>query len=178
MRSPPDEFLIVGRVRRAHGLRGELAVELLTDAPDEVFASGARVFAGTTTGELDSERVQLHVDRASPFKSGIIVAFREITDRSEAERWRDRYLFAPAAELTPPEGDEVYVHELINMRVVLRSGEEIGHVLEVYELPQGLTLDIARPGGTVMLPFDDRVVKAIDRELRVITVDPPEGMLD
>jgi 16S rRNA processing protein RimM len=176
--APPGEFFIVGRVRRAHGIRGELAVEVITDAPDAVFAPGARVFAGTTTGDLLPKRIELHVVRATPFKGGMIIEFREITDRTEAERWRDRYFLAPAAELPPPKGDEVYVHELIDMRVVLASGEEVGRVIDVYELPQGLALDVRRADGTVMLPFSDRVVTGVDREARVITVDPPEGMLE
>jgi 16S rRNA processing protein RimM len=176
--SSAGEFFIVGRVRRAHGIRGELAVEMITDVPDAVFASGARVFAGTTTGDLVPERTELHVEQAAPFKGGMIVRFREITDRSEAERWRDRYFLVPAAELSPPEDGEVYVHELIDMRVVLSSGAEVGRVIDVYELPQGLTLDVRRDDGTVMLPFNDRVVTGVDREARVITVDPPEGMLD
>jgi 16S rRNA processing protein RimM len=176
--APPGEFFIVGRVRKAHGIRGELAVEVITDAPDTVFASGARVFAGTTVGDVTADRVELHVVQAAPFKSGMIVSFREITNRTEAERWRDRYLLVPAGELEPPEGDEVYVHELIDMLVVLASGEEVGRVIDVYELPQGLTLDVQRAQGTVMLPFSERVVTGVDREGRVITVDPPDGMLD
>ena len=172
------EFFIVGRVRKAHGLRGELAVEVITDVPDAVFASGARLFAGTTAGDLAPESKELHVEHATPFKGGLIVRFREIGDRTEAERWRDRYFLVPAAELSPPEDGEVYVHELIDMRVVLTSGEEVGRVIDVYELPQGLTLDVRRTEGTVMLPFSDRVVTSVDREGRVITVDPPEGMLD
>jgi 16S rRNA processing protein RimM len=175
---PADEFFIVGRVRRAHGIRGELAVEVITDARDEVFASGARLFAGTTTGDVAAERTELHVVRASPFKGGMIVSFREITDRTEAERWRDRYLLVPAAEVAPPEEGEVYVHELIDMRVILATGEEVGSVTDVYDLPQGLTLDVRRPKGSVMLPFNATVVTDVDRAARVITVDPPEGMLD
>ena len=51
MTPPADEFFIVGRVRRAHGIRGELAVEVITDAPDAIFAPGRRVFAGTVDGD-------------------------------------------------------------------------------------------------------------------------------
>jgi 16S rRNA processing protein RimM len=176
--TPPGEFFIVGRVRRAHGIRGELAVEVITDVPDAIFASGARVFAGTTTGDIAPDRAELHVERATPFKGGMIVSFREITDRTEAERWRERYFLVPRSELAPPEEGQLYVHELIDMRVVLPSGEELGSVIDVYELPQGLTLDVQRANGTVMLPFSERVVTSVDREARVITVEPPEGLLD
>lgn len=178
MTTSPSEFFIVGRARKAHGIRGELAVEVITDAPDAVFASGARLFAGTTTGDLAPERTELHVVQASPFKGGLVVSFREITDRNEAERWRDRYFLVPSSELPPPEDDEVYVHELIGMRVVLSTGEPLGTVADVYELPQGLTLDVRREKGTVMVPFNDQFVTAVDREGRVITVEVPDGMLD
>jgi 16S rRNA processing protein RimM len=176
--SSPSEFFIVGRARKAHGIRGELAVEVITDAPDVIFASGARLFAGTTSGDLSPDRAEVHVVEATPFKGGMIVSFREITDRTQAERWRDRYFLVPSSELPPPEDDEVYVHELIDMRVVLASGAELGTVIDVYELPQGLTLDVRRQSGTVLLPFNDQFVTQVDREGRVITVDPPEGMLD
>lgn len=178
MTRPSGDFFIVGRVRRAHGIRGEVAVEIITDAPEVVFAPGARVFAGTTSGDILPERVELHVAKASPFKGGMIVSFREIADRTAAERWRDRYILVPASELPPPDADQVYVHELIDMRVVLATGEELGSVLDVYDLPQGLTLDVGRANGSLLLPFNDRVVTGVDREARVITVDPPDGMLD
>jgi 16S rRNA processing protein RimM len=122
--------------------------------------------------------MELHVAHVAPFKGGLIVGFREITDRTEAERWRDRYFLVPASEVSPPDEGQVYVHELIDMRVVLASGEDVGKVLDVYDLPQGLTLDVRRSNGSVMLPFNDRVVIGVDREARVITVDPPHGMLD
>ena len=69
------EFIIVGRVRKAHGIRGEVVVETITDAPDAIFASGRRVFAGTASGDLAKDRRELHVVHATPFKAGFIVAF-------------------------------------------------------------------------------------------------------
>jgi ribosomal 30S subunit maturation factor RimM len=61
------EFYLVGRVRRAHGIRGELVIETLTDAPDAIFASGRRVLAGTRAGDVTPDRQELHVLRSSPF---------------------------------------------------------------------------------------------------------------
>ena len=175
------EFYLVGRVRRAHGIRGELVVESLTDEPDAVFAAGRRVFAGTVSGDRAKDGRELHITAASPFKGGFIVHFSEIADRTVADTWRDRFLLLPADELTPLGDDEVYVHELRGMRVELESGEPVGNVVEIYELPQGLTLDVAREAGsggnTVMIPYD-RVVVSVDREERVIRIDPPAGLLD
>jgi len=90
------ELTIVGRVRRAHGIHGELVIEPLTDVPDAVFAAGRRVFAGTVDGDPAPDGRALVVEESRPFKGGgWIVAFDGIADRNEAERWRERYVLAP-----------------------------------------------------------------------------------
>lgn len=173
----PHDLLVVGRVRNAHGLRGEMAVEVLTDEPDAVFASGRRVFGGTGA-PVRPVGGELHVQRTSPFKGGLIVAFREVAERSAAEGWRGRYLLVPASELSPLEEGEVYHHELPGMRVELPDGTPVGIVLTTYELPQGLAIDVRREQGTVMIPFNEQVVTRVDREARLVVVSPPDGLLD
>lgn len=172
-------LVIVGRVRKAHGIRGDLVVEPITDAPDAIFASGRRVLAGTVSGDPAKDGRELHVERASPFKGGFIVHFAEIDDRAVADTWRDRFLLMPADELEPLGEDEVYIHELLGMTILRESGEVVGEVIGTYELPQGLMLDVQRAGGqgTVMVPYD-RVVTSIDRALKRITIDPPAGLLE
>ena len=179
MDSDAHELIIVGRVRKAHGIRGDLVVEPLTDEPDAVFAPGRRVFAGTASGDRAKDGRELHIASASPFKGGFIVHFTGIDDRNVAETWRERFLLVPANELTPLGEDQVYIHELVGMRVELESGEAVGTVAETYELPQGLTLEVARQGGAnaAMIPYD-RVVTHVDREARVIRIAPPPGLLD
>src|SRR5215208_3228157 len=112
-------FIIVGRVRKAHGIRGEVVVEAITDAPDAIFAAGRRVFAGTATGDLAPTRLELHVRSVRSFNEGLLLGFAEVPDRTAAETWRGRYLLLPANELPPPDEEEVYVHELLGMRVEL-----------------------------------------------------------
>ncbi len=177
MAIPTPELIIVGRVRKAHGIRGDLVVEPITDEPDAVFAPGRRVIAGTVTGDPSKERPELHIEQAAPFKGGFIVHFAEITDRAVADTWRERFLLVPADELEPLGDDEVYVHELSGMRVELESGEPVGTVAGVYELPQGLTLEVARDNGSVLVPYE-RIVTSVDREQRVIRIAPPHGLLD
>ncbi|HXT18643.1 MAG TPA: ribosome maturation factor RimM [Gemmatimonadaceae bacterium] len=172
------DLVIVGRVRKAHGIRGDLVVEAITDEPDAVFAPGRRVFAGTPSGDRAKDGKELHVASATPFKGGYIVHFEEIDDRSVADTWRERFLLLPADELQPLGDDEVYVHELPGMRVEMENGDVIGTVVATYELPQGLTLDVERePGRTVLIPYD-RIVTSLDREARRIVIDPPVGLLD
>jgi 16S rRNA processing protein RimM len=179
MASGPSDLVIVGRVRKAHGIRGDLVVEPISDEPDAIFASGRRVFAGTAAGDPARDGKTLTIASVTPFKGGYIVHFEEIGDRAVADTWRERYLLVPSNELEPLADDEVYIHELPGMRVVLASGEDVGVVDGTYELPQGLTLDVKRPtrASTVLIPFD-RIVTSVDREAKVITIDPPVGLLD
>lgn len=175
-------FIIVGRVRKAHGIRGEVVVEVITDAPDAVFASGHRIFAGTASGDLTPARQELHVSSTRDFNEGLLVGFTEIPDRNAAELWRGRYLLLPADELPPPSDDEVYVHDLVGMRVDLANGDILGTVEETYALPQGLALDVRRAepraAETVMLLYDDKTIASVDKEQRVIVVTPAEGLLE
>ena len=173
------EYLLVGRVRRAHGIRGELVVELLTDAPGAVFASGRRLFAGTSDGRLDPSGRTLEIRHASPFKGGLIVHFTELNDRTEAELWRERYILAPVADVPPPAEDELYLHDLIGMRMTFANGDLLGDVVAYYELPQGVVLEVKRgKGDTVLIPYSDQVVDEVDEHARVIRVSPPQGLLD
>ncbi|MCC6931327.1 MAG: ribosome maturation factor RimM [Gemmatimonadaceae bacterium] len=171
---------IVGRVRRAHGVRGELVVEVMTDAPDAIFAPGARLLAGTTAGDLAPNGKALHVDDARPFKDGLLVTFEEITDRTEAELWRERYLLVPMEELEPLQDDEVYLHQLVGLEVQRTDGSTIGTVSGFFELAHGLLLEIRRTGATdtVLMPYREEFIAGVDVERGVLVVDAPEGLFE
>ncbi len=175
-------LIIVGRIRKAHGVRGEVVVETITDEPDAVFAPGRRVFAGTVTGEPARTETELRIESCRPFNEGLLVRFDAIADRTIADTWRGRYLLLPETELSPPTEGEVYLHELPGMRVALASGETFGTVDESYELPQGLSIDVRlappRESETVLLLFDERTILSLDRAARVIVVSLPEGLLE
>jgi 16S rRNA processing protein RimM len=173
----------VARVKRPHGVRGELAVEALTDEPDAILAPGRRVFQGTIDGDLWTDPKtklprELHVTGLRPVKDGWLLTLAEITDRTEAERWNGRILLAPVDELSEPDDGEVFEHELVGMVLVDHATRhEIGTVVEFYELPQGLLLEFSTPTGLASLPFVDEFVKLVDREGRRIEVVLPDGLL-
>ena len=170
---------MVGRVRRAHGIRGELVVEALPDAPDAIFAAGRRVLAGTRTGELSRDARELRVVRSSPFKGGLIVSIEGIDDKTTADTWRDRTFLVPEDEVEPPSEDEMFIHDLVGMHVVRVNGEDVGEITQVFELPQGLVMEVARGGGkAALLPFNDQTVTRVDPEQRIVHIDPIEGLLD
>lgn len=174
--------LIVGRVRRAHGIRGEVVVEALTDDGEAQFAVGRRLLAGTARGDLVAADAppprELTIRRATPFKGGWILRFAEIADRAVAEQWRDRFLLVPAPEVTPPAGDEMFYHDLIGMHVERLDGRPVGQVAGIYEMPHGVLLDVETPHGTTMLPYGPPIVVRADVERRTLVVDPPAGLLE
>jgi 16S rRNA processing protein RimM len=164
-----NALAIVGLIRNAQGIRGEVVVEPLTDAPDAVFASGRRVFVGDDPMTVASSR---------PFKGGVMVKFEEVGDRNAAELLRGKYLFSPFDELAPPREDEVYLHDLIGMKVKLDTGEPKGEVDSYYELPQGLTLEVKTSAGKVLVPYRPEVVDHVDREAREVVVRSEVGIFD
>jgi 16S rRNA processing protein RimM len=183
---PEPEYAIVGLIRKAQGIRGEVVIEPLTDKPDVVFATGSRVFAGTSDGDLaivrdvkgDAETPTLTVSGSKPFKKGLIVQFEELQDRDSADLWRGRYLLAPFSELPPLQEDEVYLHDLIGMTVVGMTGERLGAVTTFYELPQGIMLDVETARGSVMIPYRPEIVVRTDIQGRAIVINDTLGFLD
>ncbi|MDQ8155441.1 MAG: ribosome maturation factor RimM [Gemmatimonadota bacterium] len=174
---------VVGRIRRAHGIKGELVVALHTDAPDAIFAPGARVFVGTPDGDLAPDprtgRLrELVVRAARDFQDGLLIFFEGIDDRTQAEQWRARTLLVPVDELEPPADDELWAHELPGMMARDPQGAEIGEVRSYYELPQGLVLEIITPRGLRDVPFNDAFVLGFDRDARTVTLDVPDGLLE
>lgn len=172
-------LMIVGRVRKAHGIRGELLVEPITDAPDTVFVSGRRLFAGTATGAPSPDGQELHITAVRQHMDSVRLTIAEVPDRTAAELWRGRFLLVPQDELPPPDDDEVYIHDLLGMSVVHVDGRALGTVADTYDLPQGLMLDV-RPvngGPTYFIPWREEVLVNVDEAARMITVDPPEGLL-
>ena len=85
---------------------------------------------------------------------------------------------APADELAPPEGDEVYLHELEGFSVRLADGTPLGLVSGVYELPAGLMIEVQGPKREFLLPYLKEFVREVDRAGRRLLVEPPEGLVE
>jgi 16S rRNA processing protein RimM len=172
------ELMIVGRVRKPQGIHGELLVEPLTDMPDVIFASGSRVFGGTAAGDRDDSASPLTVRRARPFKGGYIIGFAELTERTAADQWRGRYLLSETATRRALAEDEIYRHELLGMLVLDDNLGELGKVTELYDFPQGLTLEVGTRRGPVLVPYRPEIVREVDLESRCIRISAPEGLVE
>jgi len=153
----------------------------MTDAPDVIFASGARVFLGTAAGDIwrdpktNSTR-ELKVLSSRPFKGGLLVTLDAVSDRTEAERWNDRHLLVPVEELTQPEHGEVFLHELAGMRVLNETGADLGDIRGFFQVPHGVLLDVRTTRGDVALPFNEVFVRNVNRADRTMTVAIPDEL--
>jgi len=151
--------LEVGRIVKAHGIRGEVIVDLLSNRPDERLAAGS---------VLASDRGELEVLTATPHQGRWIVAFAGVPDRSTAEAYRGTVLSAE-----PIEGDDdtLWVHELIGSEVFDLAGRRYGPV-EAVE---------ANPASDLLVLSGDRLVPLVFVKTRLpgrVVIDPPPGLLD
>jgi 16S rRNA processing protein RimM len=174
MLSHSDEgYVVVGRVVKAHGLRGEVAVEVLSDVP-------GRLDAGVTV-RLGGEPVTIVASR--PHQGRLLVTFDGVPDRTAAERLRGRALEAERIDLDGT--DAYFVHELVGMPVRDADGRDLGTVQAAVELPEAAgydLLEVARDdGGTWLLPAVDEYVEVVaepDGGEALVVSDPPAGLLD
>lgn len=171
------EFLIVGVVQKPHGIRGELAVRLETDRPEQVFRPERRLRVGDAQGNPTAD--ELTVERARPFKGGLLVKVREFDGRNEAiEAMRGRTLLLPREETAPLDTDEVWIHQLPGLRVE-SDGATVGSVSEVFDTATGHLLEVATPDGRELLvPFVRQIVVRVDPAAGVLEIDAPPGLLE
>ncbi|MFD4609217.1 ribosome maturation factor RimM [Streptomyces sp. NPDC058440] len=166
--------LVVARIGRAHGIKGEVTVEVRTDEPELRLAPGAVLATDpASAGPLTIETGRVHSGR-------LLLRFEGVSDRSAAEALRNTLLIAEIDPEELPEGeDEYYDHQLMDLDVVLEDGTEIGRITEISHLPSQDLLIVERPDGTeVMIPFVGEIVTEIDLEEQRAVVDPPPGLID
>ncbi|CAG7573713.1 16S rRNA processing protein RimM [Barrientosiimonas humi] len=164
--------VVVARIGKAHGLKGEVTVQLHTDAPQERFVPGAAfVTEPPERGPLTLRSARVH--------NGIqLLAFEEAPDRTAAEQLRGTRLLAASTE---PEEDEDgwYADDLVGLSVVDTGGAEIGRVAALHTRPAQDLLEIEKAdGGRAYVPFVAEMVPEVDLEGGRVVLDPPPGLLD
>ncbi|MFD9604165.1 ribosome maturation factor RimM [Streptomyces sp. NBC_01224] len=166
--------LVVARIGRAHGIKGEVTVEVRTDEPELRLAPGAVLATEpATAGPLTIETGRVHSGR-------LLLRFEGVRDRTAAEALRNTLLIAEVdpAEL-PEDPEEFYDHQLMDLDVVLADGTEIGRITEITHLPSQDLFIVERPDGSeVMIPFVEEIVTEIDLEEQRAVITPPPGLID
>lgn len=173
MTEPADR--VVGRVVKAHGLRGELVVESRTDNADERFAPGsvlgvrARGAAPHAVTVLGARR---HAER-------LLVTVEEVADRDAADALRSALLVAPGSDTALDDPDEFHDHDLEGLAAVLTDGTAVGEVAAVLHGAGGELLELTTPDGReVLVPFVAAIVVEVDVAGGRLVLDPPEGLLE
>ena len=161
------ERLVVGRIAKAHGIRGEVAIDVVSDEPAR-FAPGARVFAGERT--LIVETARAHHDR-------VLVRFEDVPDRSTAETLKGLELTVPISEARPLDDEwSFYPHQLTGLAVVNERGDVLGTMDRVEENPANDLWIVRTDGGEVFVPAVRDIVVRVDLSTGTIVLRPPEGL--
>ncbi|WP_459547260.1 ribosome maturation factor RimM [Nocardia sp. X0981] len=170
--------LVVGRIAKSHGVRGELVVEVRTDEPEERFAVGATL---RTRLPRSAEVRRFTVESAREHSGRLLVQLAGVTDRTAADALRGALFLVDSEELGPSEDpDEFYDHELEGLRVELADGTAVGIVREVLHSAAGELLSVraADDGREILIPFVTAIVPTVSVADGLIVIDPPEGLLD
>ena len=168
--------LIVGRVVKAHGVTGEVVVDVRTDDPELRFAPGAVLRA---KGSDQRER-NYAVEAVRPHGSRILVRLAGVAGRDAADALRGSLFVIDSADLPPiDEADTYYDHQLEGLRVRTTDGRDIGTVAEVLHTAAGELLAVNRDqAAELLVPFVSAIVTSVSLEGRIIEIDPPEGLLE
>lgn len=162
----------VGAIGRAHGLRGDVAIDLRTDEPERRFVDGAEL-------RIEGSRRTLRVESPRWHSGRLLVRFAEAPDRTAVEALRGTVLVVdvPADEL-PEDEDEYYDRQLVGLRVLRADGSPAGVVREVVHLPAQDLLAVATDTGERLVPFVTELVPEVDLAAGTCTLAEVGGLLD
>lgn len=168
--------LRVGRLTKAHGLKGAIKLELYTDDPDRRFTPGA-IFTLQVPDSSPWHGKTLELTELRWYNSHPVGFFAESTDRTTAESLIKAILWIDASSDEPQEDDAWYDHQLVGLDVV-RDGLKVGVIGRVDHLPAQDLLVVTTPNGDVMVPFVKEIVPSVDLAAHTLTVTPPTGLFE
>ena len=164
--------VVVARIGKAHGLRGEVTVQVLTDSPDERFVPGASF---VTDPEFAGPLV---VNTARDHNGVLLLSFEDTDDRTGAEELRGIKLLDVVLEDDDDE-DTWYERDLVGLKAVTVGGDDVGQVIALHSRPtQDLLVVRLTDGREALVPFVAAIVPEVDLERGRVVLDPPAGLLD
>jgi 16S rRNA processing protein RimM len=168
-----DDMVLVGRIARAHGNRGQVIVDPATDFPEERFRSGSVLHTrrGSTTEPMTVANVRFHRGRA-------VIGFAGVDTMDAAEALAGTELRVSIDALQPLPAGAYYHHDLIGCAVVTPHGDRIGDVRGVEGDGSSSRLVVQGASGDVLIPMVEGICVAIDVAGRKIVVEAPQGLLD
>ena len=168
--SERPRYLAVGRIARAHGLKGEVSVLPLSQVETR-FERGSRLFAG------EGNDRPLVVSSSRQHGKRLLVIFEGVVDRDGAEALQGTYLFVPASEAPSLPDGEYWTHELIGCEVVTEGGRTLGRLREVIHTRANDVWSVqGDEGSDVLVPALKDVVGEVDVEARRVVVREVPGL--
>ena len=187
MPTDSDRLFLVGRITQPHGVMGEMKVRPETDDPAR-FGLFDRLFVGPDAAGAARREREVTGVRFQHMKNGTVAVLLRLADvesREAAGDLRGMDVFAHEDDLPPLDEGEVFVHDLIGMRVLVvddegePTGEVVGTVRDVFDSGATFLFSVAREGRPdLLVPDVDPIVRVVDAEAREIHIVPPEGLLD
>lgn len=169
--------LRIGRLTKAHGLKGAIKVELYTDEPDKRFIPGA-VFTLQVPTASKWHGKTLTLNELRWYNGHAVAFFEGVDDRSEAETLIKAILWVSQdPKQLPDEDDAWYDHQLVGL-TVLRDGVKVGLVARVDHLPAQDLLAIKTADGEVLVPFVRAIVPEVDLAAGTVIITPPTGLFE
>lgn len=162
-------FLVIGRVAAPRGVRGELRVNIETDAPER-FGDLERVLLG-------EDHVPFRVESAQVHRGQALLTLEGIEDRDAAEAWRGAYVYVLSDDALPLEEGEYYHHQIVGLEVVTEDDEALGRVTEILSTGANDVYVVQGRRGEVLLPALEGVILRVDLASGRMHVRVPEGLL-
>jgi len=170
--SPAGEpvYLVIGYLRRSHGVRGEIIMDLHTDFPQRI-KSGRKVLVGEKHQPLTLDTVRSH-------NNGMLVSFRGIDTSEDAGKLRNQWVYVKAAEVPPlPEGQH-YQYEMIDLNVVDENGSPLGKLVEILETGANDVYVVRDDSGKeILLPAIPSVILDLNMDSRILKVHLLDGLV-
>ncbi|MET0896703.1 MAG: ribosome maturation factor RimM [Mycobacterium sp.] len=168
--------LVVGRVAKAHGVTGEIVVDVRTDDPDRRFTQGITLRGRASRG--GGERTYV-IESVREHGGRLLLRLAGIADRDTADELRGTLFLVESDELPPiTEPDEYYDHQLEGLQVRTVDGADVGTVAEVLHTAGGELLSVKTPEGReILVPFVTAIVPRVSLADAVVEIDPPDGLL-
>lgn len=173
--NPEPSYVVLGQVRRPHGVRGEVRVEIHTDYPERIAQHDYLYLARPETPE-DTQRCA--VESVRPHKGVLLVKLAEYESRGAAEELRGMLVQVPLEQAVPLEEEEYYHFQLEGVDVETESGEWLGQVAEVLQPGAHDVYLVRGPRGEILLPAIEDVIVKLDLQARRMVVRPLPGMVE
>ena len=163
-------FLMVGKVRRPHGLHGEVVVEIITDFPERLH-SGKIVYIG-------ENHTRLTIQRQRPFQDGLLLSFEDFSTPEQVSSFRNKYLYVDKTTIAELPSDEFYFHQLLGLTVITDTGETLGSISDILQTGANDVYVVSdKAGREILLPAIQDVIMKVDLAQKIIRVHLLPGLL-